>query len=103
MITNLEYLLVVNAAAGRMLGDRLCYPIVPWVSDLTRRLEDEDGDREDSTAGWRDLTMTKFRLRKGDAQVGHVWRTACGTVTMPSSRVACIETKAARLVFVSVG
>ncbi|CAN0375543.1 unnamed protein product, partial [Hapterophycus canaliculatus] len=35
MVSNLEYLLAVNAAAGRLVGDRSCHPIVPWVCDFT--------------------------------------------------------------------
>ncbi|CAM9221484.1 unnamed protein product, partial [Scytosiphon promiscuus] len=54
MVSNLEYLLAVNAAAGRLVGDRSCHPIVPWVCDFTGRV---------------DLTMTKFRLKKGDEQL----------------------------------
>lgn len=72
MVTNLEYLLAVNAAAGRVLGDRLCHPIIPWVSDLTCKMGEEveeEGGGEGGGNGWRDLTMTKFRLQKGDAQV----------------------------------
>lgn len=68
MVTNLEYLLAVNAAAGRFFGDRSCHPVVPWVSDLSRRVG-EAGSRKGEEEGWRDLTMTKFRLKKGDAQV----------------------------------
>lgn len=68
MVTNLEYLLAVNAAAGRFLGDRSCHPVVPWVSDLSRRVG-EAGSGEEDGEGWRDLTMTKFRLKKGDTQV----------------------------------
>lgn len=72
MVTNLEYLLTVNAAAGRMLGDRACHPIIPWVSDFSEKVNSEVPRGEGTPGegkGWRDLTMTKFRLKKGDAQV----------------------------------
>lgn len=68
MVTNLEYLLAVNAAAGRLLGDRASHPVVPWVSDLSQRVAGTEA-RAERYEGWRDLTMTKFRLKKGDAQV----------------------------------
>lgn len=67
-VTNLEYLLAVNAAAGRLPGDRSCHPIVPWVSDLSQPVG-EGVCVDGSGKGWRDLTMTKFRLKKGDEQV----------------------------------
>jgi hypothetical protein len=34
-ITNLEYLLWLNAAAGRRPGDPNAHPVVPWVIDFT--------------------------------------------------------------------
>lgn len=69
MVTNLEYLIAVNAAAGRLLGDRSCHPVVPWVTDFSRKLGEVGSGGEPQEKGWRDLTITKFRLKKGDAQV----------------------------------
>jgi hypothetical protein len=39
VISNFEYLLWVNAAAGRRWGDRRRHPLVPWVLDFSRRPE----------------------------------------------------------------
>lgn len=38
-VSNLEYLLRLNEAAGRCMIDALFHPIVPWVSDGTERDE----------------------------------------------------------------
>lgn len=80
MVSNLEYLLAVNAAAGRVLGDRSCHPIVPWVTDFSERLKEETAGEGRGEKGWRDLMATKFRLKKGDAQVRYAkkrsWRDA---------------------------
>lgn len=38
-ISNFEYLMWVNAAAGRRWGDRKRHPFVPWVLDFSRRPE----------------------------------------------------------------
>lgn len=57
-ISNLQYLLWCNEAAGRRAGDPAAHPVVPWVSDLSTR-----GGR------LRDLTRSKFRLTKGDEQL----------------------------------
>jgi hypothetical protein len=37
VISNFEYLMWVNAAAGRRWADRKRHPFVPWVLDLSRR------------------------------------------------------------------
>lgn len=81
MVTNLEYLLAVNAAAGRVLGDRSCYPIVPWVTDFSARITDETSAGGRGGKGWRDLTITKFRLKKGDAQVRYIVKVTAGEKT----------------------
>jgi hypothetical protein len=36
-ISNLEYLMWLNAAAGRVWGDRRRHPLVPWVIDFSVR------------------------------------------------------------------
>ncbi len=35
VLTNLDYLLLLNLAAGRRLGDRTLHPFVPWVTDFS--------------------------------------------------------------------
>ncbi|CAM9739998.1 unnamed protein product, partial [Phaeothamnion confervicola] len=52
-ISNFEYLMALNRAAGRGAADGGLHPVLPWVSDLTV----EQG-------GWRDLAQTKYRLKK---------------------------------------
>ncbi|KAF9390624.1 hypothetical protein CPC16_004938 [Podila verticillata] len=59
-ISNFTYLMILNHAAGRRLGDPNVHPIFPWVTDFTG---------SDVSHGWRDFTKTKFRLNKGDEQL----------------------------------
>ncbi|KAL3672867.1 hypothetical protein V7S43_002169 [Phytophthora oleae] len=58
-ISNLEYLMALNTAAGRRMEDGVFHPFLPWVTDFT----------EGPQGGWRDLGKSKFRLNKGDAQL----------------------------------
>lgn len=71
-ISNFEYLLALNYAAGRSMIDPLYHPIIPWVTDFTREhptlQSNRSGGRETRGGGLRDLSKTKFRLMKGDAQ-----------------------------------
>ncbi len=60
---NFEYLMIINAAAGRSMVDPLYHPILPWVTDFS-----VDHDLLEN-CGYRDLSKTKFRLSKGDAQL----------------------------------
>lgn len=60
---NLEYLMAINAAAGRSMIDAIFHPVLPWVSDLKVQ-----------NGGWRDLSKSKFRLNKGDAQLDSAYR-----------------------------
>lgn len=63
-LSNLDYLLALNAAAGRRSGDPNNHPIVPWVIDFQAARPNQ---------GWRDLTYTKYRLTKGDQQLDIAW------------------------------
>ncbi|KAG6596071.1 inactive serine/threonine-protein kinase lvsG [Phytophthora cinnamomi] len=58
-ISNFEYLMTLNAAAGRRMEDGVFHPFLPWVTDFTAGPH----------GGWRDLSKSKFRLNKGDAQL----------------------------------
>ncbi|KAF0687857.1 Aste57867_20444 [Aphanomyces stellatus] len=61
-ISNLDYLLAINAAAGRSMASNTAHAIVPWVTDFTS-----------STGRVRDLGQSKFRLTKGDAQMDQMF------------------------------
>lgn len=63
LISNFDYLMAINAAAGRRMGDPTFHPIIPWVTDFSSQDEDEDAKH------WRDLGKSKFRLAKGDHQL----------------------------------
>lgn len=61
-ISNFDYVMAINHAAGRSMMDPLYHPILPWVTDFSK-MNPEPG------LGLRDLTKTKFRLSKGDPQL----------------------------------
>jgi WD repeat-containing protein 81 len=57
-LSNYQYLMTLNHLAGRRISHPNHHPVLPWVMDFT----------------WpggclRDLTMSKFRLNKGDSQL----------------------------------
>ncbi|EYC45608.1 hypothetical protein Y032_0422g1196 [Ancylostoma ceylanicum] len=62
-LSNYDYISMLNKAAGRVRGEVHNHPIFPWVCDFKQK----DG-------GWRDLTKTKYRLTKGDDQLGQNFR-----------------------------
>lgn len=63
-VSNFEYLMAVNFGAGRTMMDPLYHPILPWVTDFSGNcFENYD------PSCFRDLSMTKFRLSKGDTQL----------------------------------
>ncbi|KAL4239028.1 WD repeat-containing protein 81 [Mactra antiquata] len=57
-INNFRYLMYLNYLAGRRLGDPNHHPVLPWVMDFKK-----------SNSGHRNLSMSKFRLNKGDSQL----------------------------------
>ena len=57
-VSNFEYLMALNTAAGRFMHDSVNHPVIPWVTDFTV-----------ANAGWRRLDRSKFRLNKGDRQL----------------------------------
>ncbi|RCN52720.1 hypothetical protein ANCCAN_01096 [Ancylostoma caninum] len=62
-LSNYDYISILNKAAGRVRGEVHNHPIFPWVCDFKQK----DG-------GWRDLSKTKYRLTKGDDQLGQNFR-----------------------------
>lgn len=53
-ISNFDYLLILNALAGRKFHDPNHHLIFPWIHDFTN-----------STSNLRDLSQSKYRLNKG--------------------------------------
>ncbi|XP_041353185.1 WD repeat-containing protein 81-like [Gigantopelta aegis] len=63
-ISNFKYLMILNHLAGRKMGDPNNHPVLPWIMDFTL-----------SDGNYRDLTMSKFRLNKGDGQLDLTYST----------------------------
>lgn len=62
--------MLVNACAGRMVGDYANPPILPWATDFSAEIElGSDQRKFASSSPWRDLSKSKFRLKKGEEQL----------------------------------
>ncbi|XXQ37035.1 BEACH domain-containing protein [Plasmodiophora brassicae] len=71
-MSNYEYILELNRLAGRFIRRPHCHPVFPWVSDFS-----------DRWAGTRDLSKSKFRLKKGDEQLDFTYKGASGNDQRP--------------------
>ena len=71
-LSNFDYLLAINHLAGRRMGDPNNHPILPWVRMHVRHqslMMRQVMDFTEECGGWRDLSKSKYRLNKGDAQL----------------------------------
>ena len=57
-ISNFDYLMLLNHAAGREVGNFNHHAVMPWIMDFSVPY-----------GGWRDFTKSKYRLNKGDSQL----------------------------------
>jgi WD repeat-containing protein 81 len=62
-LSNFNYLLIINCIAGRKLLCPYNHPIFPWVSDF-----------QSLNTNLRDLSVSKFRLNKGDAHLDLIYQ-----------------------------
>ncbi|CAG0892872.1 unnamed protein product [Darwinula stevensoni] len=64
-LSNYDYLMKLNALAGRRMGDPKYHPVLPWVIDFSQ-----------PNGKWRDLSRSKFRLSKGDNHLDLMYESA---------------------------
>lgn len=77
LLTNLAYLMMLNAAAGRTVGSQHNPPMLPWVSNFAGEIDirsDMGNMILEKSPYWRDLSKSKFRLTKGDDQLDHTYQ-----------------------------
>ena len=73
-LSNYDYLMELNRLAGREMSssDVALHPILPWVVDFTS-----------AEGGWRDLSRSKFRLKKGDDQLDFTYLNSASSNSPP--------------------
>mmetsp|Transcript_12917 Transcript_12917/g.26030 ORF Transcript_12917/g.26030 Transcript_12917/m.26030 type:complete len:1928 (+) Transcript_12917:157-5940(+) len=77
LLTNLAYLMMLNAAAGRTVGSQHNPPMLPWVTNFAGEIDlrsDMGNLLLEKSPYWRDLSKSKFRLTKGDDQLDHTYQ-----------------------------
>lgn len=71
-INNFDYLLIINSISGRQWECPYSHPIFPWISDF-----------ESINTKLRDLSVSKFRLNKGDAHLDLTYQASLNSETGP--------------------
>ena len=71
-ISNFDYLLIINCIAGRELNRPFNHPIFPWITDF-----------ESFNTNLRDLSISKFRLNKGDPLLDLNYQASMNSETGP--------------------
>jgi len=71
-LSNFDYLLIVNSISGREWECPYSHPIFPWISDF-----------ESLNTRLRDLSVSKFRLNKGDAHLDLTYQASLNSDTGP--------------------
>ncbi|CAF3326369.1 unnamed protein product [Rotaria socialis] len=75
-ISNFDYLLILNALAGRKFHDPNNHLIFPWINDFTS-----------STCNLRDLSQSKYRLNKGDPQLDLTYNYYSSSVSSATTNI----------------
>ena len=77
IISNLTYLMILNAVCGRTPNDiNYGIPVLPWVTDFKHRIDPSIDAQESVSTSYRDLSKTRFRLKKSDEMLDQTYANA---------------------------